>query len=281
MHALQDQYFSSDEGLLCSDEEYEQDSERCAARQALLEGEASLLELEWFFTFASTQDQQDIIDFYDNTESPVFESAPAYLQEDFIFPYFQGLDFTQALYDQGGWAALDAAYTNPPVSTEQILHPEKYPDEVPNAVELPDLGAVLGNGWELYEDNVMGEWFTYLILGFGFDPSARISENSAAQAAEGWGGDRYQVFFNREEDLIAMALVSTWDTNQDAVEFSDTFGDYADARYGVRNIDESQYISWETSSEAVIFLLEGDQTIWISAPELETAESLLNTILNP
>src|SRR3989304_6057770 len=49
---------------------------------------------------------------------------PAYIRQDFLFPYDQGLQFVRALFRQGGWAAVDAAYLDPPTTTEQILHPE-------------------------------------------------------------------------------------------------------------------------------------------------------------
>ena len=43
-----------------------------------------------------------------------------------IFPYFKGMVFCAKIANQGGWAAIDDVYRNPPLSTEQILHPEKY-----------------------------------------------------------------------------------------------------------------------------------------------------------
>ena len=43
-----------------------------------------------------------------------------------IFPYLRGMVFCVKLTNEGGWKAIDEAYKNPPVSTEQILHPEKY-----------------------------------------------------------------------------------------------------------------------------------------------------------
>jgi len=43
---------------------------------------------------------------------------------------------------------VDAAYADVPVSTEQILHPERYPDDRPASVELADFTHLLGDGWE-------------------------------------------------------------------------------------------------------------------------------------
>ena len=60
-----------------------------------------------------------------------------------IFPYFRGMVFCAKLDQRGGWAAIDEVYRNPPLSTEQILHPEKYrakPD-FPMTIDLGTLEA--------------------------------------------------------------------------------------------------------------------------------------------
>ena len=69
-----------------------------------------------------------------------------------------------------------------PESTEQILHPDRYPDDKPVLVELPDLKPTLGDGWTELDSNVMGEWYTYLLLGKGRSQSFRLSEAQAHQA---------------------------------------------------------------------------------------------------
>ncbi|MEM2876280.1 MAG: hypothetical protein QXL67_04960, partial [Candidatus Bathyarchaeia archaeon] len=43
-----------------------------------------------------------------------------------VFPYAYGFDFIEALYNAGGWERVNEAYLNMPVSTEQVMHPEKY-----------------------------------------------------------------------------------------------------------------------------------------------------------
>jgi hypothetical protein len=92
-----------------------------------------------------------------------------------MFPYMSGMEFAQSLFDRGGWDAIDAAYANPPVSTEQILHPDRYPADQPVTVELPDLQSVLGDGWTELYTNVLGEWYTYLILSQNIDPACAVS----------------------------------------------------------------------------------------------------------
>jgi len=143
-HALQDQNFDIEEGLNYTNEACEEDSERCAAVQALLEGDASMLELDWFYNYATQQDMIDIQDFYAEYESPIYDTAPDFLREDFIFPYIYGQTFVEYLYNLGGWEAINDAYRNVPVSTEQILHPERYPADHPEIVEFPYVLPILG-----------------------------------------------------------------------------------------------------------------------------------------
>jgi hypothetical protein len=147
VHALQDQQYDIENGLRFNDDACESDSERCAAVQSLLEGDASLTEAHWLSNFATLEDQKDLADFYNELKSPVFDRAPAFMQEDFLFPYQQGQKFVEALFDLGGWEFVNQAYENPPVSTEQILHPEMYPDNSPVTVNLPDLVSFLDQAW--------------------------------------------------------------------------------------------------------------------------------------
>jgi hypothetical protein len=74
VHALQDQHFDLKNGLQFSDEICEQEMERCSAVRALLEGDATFLEFEWFVSHSTRDDQREIQTFYDSLESPVFDS---------------------------------------------------------------------------------------------------------------------------------------------------------------------------------------------------------------
>ena len=126
-HVLQDQNYDIKYGLNYNDDACEVDTERCAAIQALIEGDATVSQAIWFQYYATADDKQQVSDFYNSLKSPVYDNAPAFLKEDFVFPYNQGSTFVQDLYSNGGWASVDAAYLNPPDSTEQILHPNLYP----------------------------------------------------------------------------------------------------------------------------------------------------------
>ncbi len=277
-HVLQDQTWGFDDGLDMSEEACEADSERCAAIQALVEGDASTLEILWFQTYATRQDYEDLMQTFDEYESPVLDSAPPYLASDLYFPYEKGQAFVQVLYDEGGFERVDEAFANVPVSTEQILHPERYPDDRPIPVSLPDLTEVLGPGWSLYDQNVMGEWYTYLILNQAYDEGLRLSESVAGTAAEGWGGDAYTFYIHDETDEVVFVMESTWDTPADAVEFSDAFHSYADARWAADGETTGAVSFWSGGGSSVYFFMEDSRTVWVMAPDAVLAEAVLTPL---
>jgi len=76
-----------------------------------------------------------------------YDAAPRAIRESLIFPYLNGAEWATQVYRRGGWAAVSKAYTNLPLSTEQIIHPEKYFSyERPVKIALPDLAKLLNEG---------------------------------------------------------------------------------------------------------------------------------------
>jgi hypothetical protein len=278
-HVLQDQNYDIKNGLNYNDDACEVDTERCAAIQALIEGDATLSEFTWFGSYASSQDQQQILDFINSLQSPVYDSSPAFLKDDFVFPYNQGYTFVTSLHDQGGWSAVDAAYHNPPVSTEQILHPELYPNDTPIPVDLPDLSSALGDGWRELSRNQMGEWYTYLILARGANPNARLDDTTAQAAAAGWGGDEYVVYQNDSTNSTAFVMQTIWDTNNDATEFIAAFPQYANTRFAATGNQQGDTITWTyEGGYSQLILTGGNTTTWIITPDAATAQAILGVV---
>jgi hypothetical protein len=200
------------------------------------------------------------------------------MRENFLFPYTYGQPFVEYLHDQGDWQSIDNAYKNPPISTEQILHPEKYPDDQPVQVEIPDLAPILGEGWREIDRGEMGEWSTYLILAFGLNPQAQVDAEQAQEASAGWGGDAYVVYYNEQEQTTVLVLSSVWDSEQEAVEFSEAFSEYANARFGTVNEEGNGFTSWDSGSEFTTFSQNGKKTLWITAPDVEIENAVRNAI---
>jgi hypothetical protein len=275
VHALQDQHYDFEEGLVYTDEACEEDSERCLALQALIEGDASFIELEWFFNYSTEQDLQELQEFFNSYSSPVLDQAPAFIQESLLFPYRAGQEFVEYLYDSGGWKAIEEAYRNPPISSTQIMHPDRYPGARPVEVDLPDLLPLLGEGWREISRNVVGEYYTYLILAHGNEAKARVRDIDARDAAEGWSGDLYVVYYQDTTGETVMLTKTLWESNSDAGQFAEVFRTYASARFGRPTNQSTSQWTWTGSEGATVFTFVGNETVWVLAPDQSTADQIL------
>ena len=213
-HALQDQnfpVFKDQEGVL-------DQSDRILARQAVYEGDATLLMTLWAAAHFGPQDMLAYLALSaDPAAQSVLQATPPFLRDLLLYPYTTGLSFVQATELGDGWNGVDDLYRRMPVSTEQILHPQKYAtNEAPIQVELPeDLAAQLGNGWSVLLEDTFGElqiddWLR----------ESGVKPATATAAAAGWGGDRLAV---AEGPNAAWGVVidTVWDTGADASEFAD------------------------------------------------------------
>ena len=114
---------------------------------------------------------------------------------------------------EGGQGALDGALATLPASTEQVLHPSAYPSDLPVAVDVPDLGPSLGASWTDLDVMETGEaWLSALM-------QLRLDSVTAEIACAGWGGARYRAW--TDGTSVAVLLVTTWDTPEDARQFAD------------------------------------------------------------
>jgi hypothetical protein len=213
-HALQDQntdVFSEQEGVL-------DQSDRLLARQAVYEGDATLLMTVWSTENFDLADLAELLAISNDPEAAaLLERMPAILRETLLFPYTTGLQFVLPIQAQGDWEAVDALYERMPESTEQILHPEAYEaGEDPIEVEIPaGLAADLGPGWTSALEDTFGE----LQLGIWLE-EAGLPAAQADAAAAGWGGDRLMVL-DGPDDSWAVVLETAWDTADDATDFRD------------------------------------------------------------
>jgi hypothetical protein len=275
-HVLQDQYYDLENGLKLNEDYCELDTEYCAAVTALVEGDSTLTEQYWFLQYSTRQDQQDIMEFQSSYSSPVYDSAPNFMKEDFLFPYIKGMEFVSYLYESGGWDAVDAAFLNPPVSTEQILHPEKYPSDKPVVVEMPDFSTILDRNWEEIDRNVMGEWYSYLILAKGRTSQFMMDEEDSAAAAAGWAGDTYVYYTPSDSNDYLFAWRSRWETGDDMNEFFNQSREYGLARWGTPSSNSSTVVSWESETEGSITMRRTDNDVlWLmSSSEADLQEAL-------
>src|SRR5207237_6542632 len=111
-------------------------------------------------------------------------NIPQALVELLAFPYQVGPPFTQSLLKAGGQAKLDAAFKNPPTTSEQLVHPEKYlAGEGAKPVDKPTAdGKVIDQG-------VLGELGLAVVLGQA-EQNGDSGAGEVAVAPAGGGGGR-------------------------------------------------------------------------------------------
>lgn len=275
VHAMKDRAVDIDGRLGLNNESCAQQADRCAALQALIEGDATLASALWMLANTTPQEQAEIAA-AGQAATPVLTNAPTVFQEDLSFPYSVGVAFVQYLFQQGGWGAVDQAYLNPPQSTEQVMHPESYPADLPLEVSLPDLLPVLGEGWELLDQGIMGEWRTLLLLTSNIDPQARQEVGAALPAVTGWGGDAYSLYYNLDSGQAVLVLKTQWDTAEDAAEFYAALEAHILARFDLAE-SESELIEmfqYMQLGYAQYQLLE-DTTYYILSPSEEVSAAVL------
>lgn len=215
IHALQDQHFDLEKML--PDETT--DDDRSTAARSLVEGDATVGGILFAQSHFSPAEYQSIIDDSANSDTSVLDSAPKYISDSLYFPYDEGVQFVIALGITNSFGPIDKALADPPVSTEQIMHPEKYTSahrDMPVLVAAPPLTDTLGAGWTHTDNGTLGE----------FDLKELLTLNGASDpetAAAGWGGGSYGLYQNGDN---ALAMMNTaWDTTKDANEFEDALNE--------------------------------------------------------
>jgi len=196
VHALQHQYLPLDSLMSVGD-----DADRLAATQAVLEGHAHVVSIR---TITSGRDPTTEPGFWDlsrqqiRTAQEQMESvrrAPLVLRERLVFPYLGGAEFIVA------WSATRGrslpGVDSFPTSTEQVLHPSRYPADLPHTVRFTAADEVL------FEDT-LGELDTAILLA-----ELRGARTADAEAPLGWGGDRLRAYGS--DAGPALVWYSVWD----------------------------------------------------------------------
>ena len=268
-HALQDMHFDLDSLLESPDVVDHPD--RSLATLALVEGDASATMTLYLQEVAQRNPLAALSLLVEGLQSGglfIPPGVPDILVDELLFPYEDGMNFVIGLSQDGGWDRVNEAYDNPPATTEQILHPEKYlAGEVGQDVTLEDASAALGDGWLADWDTTLGEFYLRKYL------DVYLSSSQAANAASGWGGDHFRVYNQPETGDLAYALRTAWDSNEDYEEFTERFAEYGTMRFDAPPNDGD---CWEYETGALCVMLydaEGDSLI-VSAPTLEQAIAL-------
>ena len=266
VHALQDQHFDLER--IIDDANQGHDRDRRLAMYALFEGDANYIMID-FLRRLNDADADAVNLAYSGLPEPESDPAvPPVIINAIEFPYRQGYQFVAELVTALGWEGVNKALRdNPPQTTEQIYHPQRYlAGEGAMPVSIPDLGQAIGTQWRTAYDGPVGEFFLRQHL------EVYLAAHQADDVASGWGGDRMRIYTNEADDQLIWVLYQVWDTPGDAREFAGGYQHLLERRYRQVSDDGLCWVAQTTHCMAQV----GESGTRISAaPDKNRALALL------
>ncbi len=238
------------------------DPERARAIQALIEGDATLGMQQFSMGALDLMDQFGMmLDPRVAASQEDLSDFPYILSNGLQLPYLEGMSFACALFTEGGWDQVDAAYSAPPATTAEILFPELYlsgwsPGD-------PAAGGDPGDGWTILDSigsqGSIGFGAIDLLNLFsapGDDTGAAL--DSPRDRVQAWGGGQARVWSKGEQSAVLLSFV---DSNSGELRLCDSMLAWETAAYG-------------TDQPNVIITCDGDNVLVGVAPDEATATAL-------
>ncbi|MBI3680526.1 MAG: hypothetical protein HY235_09035 [Acidobacteria bacterium] len=212
-HAIADAHFNLEKYIFKG-----KSDDAAVARQAVMEGQATWLMSEYLMSkmgasLRSAPEMADVMNRMAGASGgmfPVFDSAPLYLRESLLFPYTKGFTFQQAVVVKLGNPGFSEVFRNPPASSQQILHPEKYFARIQPA--RPLLPKVELRGWDELIAGGLGELDHEILL-------RQYAGETEARLARKWRGSQFRVLERKKHEQFVLLYSSEWEDPKSAQEF--------------------------------------------------------------
>ena len=215
-HALADQNVNLDKFI----KQGRKSDDGSMARLAVMEGQAQWLMTEYLARKAgqSLATSPALLESMAHatesgaTEYPVFGSEPLYLRQTLVFPYSQGLLFQNAVYQRMKLQAFEEVFRRPPLSTQQIMHPDTYFSGLqparPALPQLPD-----AHGYKRIAEGTVGELDHAILL----EQYAGREESKAVSPH--WRGGEYALLERRSPERVVLLYAVEWDDAASAARY--------------------------------------------------------------
>jgi hypothetical protein len=299
-HALQDQHVDLDkwedgtnEDLsrnVKEDNEHIKSDEMDTAREAVLEGQAMAVYLDYALAPAgkSLLTSPDVVDSIadssDTSDSPVLARAPLVLKESLLFPYQDGLKFEQTvLKDEGKAGAFAGVLDRPPDTSYEIMNPRAYMRKrVVPVLQMPDVHPLLDADYEPYDIGVMGQLDVRMLTElFG-------GQEMSSALTPAWDGGIYYAVQSKkaktgaEKDStasVALLYLSQWKSPEAAQTFTAMYADELGKKYSNvkrdTNAEADKTEQIYNTSEGTVLLTTSDRIVFVSESfDLTTARKL-------
>ena len=285
-HALQDQSFGMEKWAEIKknpkgDTESAEIDEERSARQAVLEGQAMVVLIDYTLEplGKTVMDSPDLVNamkagMSSDGASPIYARSPLFLREALVFPYTWGLDFVrQVMKSRGRDGAFAGTLKNPPVDTRQLMEPSTYlAAEKLGQLPIPDFKGILGKDLEVDDTGGIGEFDLYVML------KQWIGTKAADDRARTWRGGYYLTARDKKNKNAPVSLIYTskWPDANDALEFSRLYVQGLQKRYkSVRPGEHDGTGSmWMTDDGPVELEIRGDTMVVTEGFEREKAKAL-------
>lgn len=222
VHAFDDQHFDLDR-----EELEDADDESGFAFSSLVEGNARRVENQYRATMSREESREALREEMALGSGSMDDLAriPMVLLDLLIAPYELGEPFAAILADGDGEDGVDNAFAEPPLTSSEILHPERYLDGFEFAqVEAPPAPA------EVTDQGVFGELLLGMLL------NEVVSSSDALRAAEAWAGDWYVSWQEADRTCIRVDFASV-ETGRQRERLEDALGEWA-SDHGDATLDE-------------------------------------------
>jgi hypothetical protein len=275
-HALEDQSFHIDPWIKAA--RPNDDAE--LAREAVSEGSA----LAAMVDYTLREQQVSVRDLPDVSllirsgaveemdKDPNLAKAPGYIRDELLFPYLAGTSFSQQfLKAHDGWGDLNLLFKNPPVSTQQILHPAMYLKNVkPEAVALPEWKGAVPGDWKLLEENVLGEFGLQEVL------KQFLGQDRADILSASWAGDRYALFEDAKTKETPLVFRIVLDSEDDAARFFGQYSEVLELKHKARTalFRRPNYFQFQTDAGGVFFRCVGATCLAVENASRETYDNI-------
>lgn len=211
------------------------DEER-AALCALAEGQIRLAQ-ERYITQLDPDMQPELWTNLDDHLRLMPGAAPPIINEQQLFPTAEGLAFVRQLYDlNGDFSQVNAAWAQPPQTTQHILHPDLYLAGAAPVVTttISSLDDLLSPDWALSGTGSMGEWMLGRYL------RQELETETAVDTAVGWAGDSYAIYYQpTNSDNLLLAWQIAWQTPEAQQTFIDNYDRYLTALLGTPGLQQA------------------------------------------
>ena len=140
---------------------------------------------------------------------------PDFLREQVSFPYRDGSQFVNWAFIAGAWQGVNGLYADPPTTTAQVFHPEKYFLQRERPLRFFPAALFRRFGNRPIVEQSLGELLIRTLLENGHAP------REAAETAAGWRGD--QLFSFQNDHGLDVFWFSSWRSETRASEFLEAY----------------------------------------------------------